>query len=300
MASAPDDSRERALAHFDSEEFSEALSVALEGLRSTPDDVELLLLAGRAGVEVDSPDAVEHLQRATEVAPADARAWHHLGEALAAEGRTAEAGSAFRRAVELDPDDQVALSHLGHTSLAAGRDEEGVGYLERAAASSIHGPSTAVISLVDMYRSFGQYADALKQAQRLVEAVPEDLLGWLDVAELSLTLDQLDESRAAFERLRELDDVPGHEAYALHGMIRVEIAAERWEPARELHAQAAAIEPRGLSTDVASFLDAQVGEASDEPAPTRQEVEDALAASLRDYRLMLSEDRQLNAGDIVG
>ncbi|MGA2925839.1 MAG: tetratricopeptide repeat protein [Solirubrobacteraceae bacterium] len=301
MAAAISDARARAQAHFDADEFDPALSVALDGLSSAGDDVELLLLAGRAGVEVDSPDAVGHLQRATELAPGDARTWHHLGEALAADGRTEEAHSAFRQAVELDPDDQVALSHLGHTALVAGRDEEGVEYLVRA-ASTVHGASTASISLVDMYRSFGQYADALAQAQRLADAVPDDALAWLDVAELNLSLHKLDDARNAFGRLREIDDVPGHEAYPLHGLLQVEIEAEQWDRARALAAQAAAIDPHGLSTEVAAFLQAQAGEepAEGQSPPARHEVEAALVASLRDYRAMLSDDRRLNSGEIIG
>ena len=107
----------------------------------------------------------------------------------------AEAEGAFRRAVELDPDDQLALTHLGHTALAAGRREEGVGFLAQA-ADLAHAASSASISLVDMYRSFGQYDDALVQARRIAESAPEDRLAWLDVAELSLQTGQLDDARS--------------------------------------------------------------------------------------------------------
>lgn len=299
MASTVDDARERARGLFEAGRFSESLVAARDGLSGAPDDVELLVLAGRAGVEVEAEDAVDHLRRATELAADDAAGWHHLGEALAAEGSTSEADAAFRRAVELDPDDQVALTHLGHTSLAAGREEEAVGYLARA-ADSIHGGSTAAISLIEMYRSFGQYEEALAQARLLADSAPDDLMAWLDVAELSLAVGQLDEARDAFERLRELDDVPGHEAYPLHGMIQVEIRREQWDQAQELAAQAAAIDPHGLSTDVATFVREQSGAPSEEPAPTREEVDAALAGSLADYRRMHADDRRLGAGDLLG
>jgi Flp pilus assembly protein TadD len=288
----------RAHTHFQAGEFSQSLQAALEGLSTAPDNVELLVLAGRAGVEVDADGAVERLRRATELAPDDAEAWHHLGEALAAEGLTADADVAFRRTVELDPEDRVALSHLGHTSLAAGRNQEGIGYLVRA-ADSIHGASTAAISLVDMYRSSGQYEDALAQARRLVEAVPDDVLAWLDVAELSLEVDDLDEAQSAFQTLRELDDVPGREAYPLHGMIQVEIRREQWERARELAAQAAALQPHGVSSDVDAFLHEQVTGSSDEPAPTREEVQASLAVSLADYRRMHADDRRISAESLL-
>jgi Flp pilus assembly protein TadD len=298
MESTGDDVRARARALFDAAEYDDSLQAALDGLSATPDDVELLVLAGRAEVELDAPDAVAHLRRATELAPDNANAWHHLGEALATDGRTDEADAAFRRTVELAPGDQVALSHLGHTALASGRSAEGVGYLARA-ADIAHGASTAAISLVDMYRSFGRNAEALTQARRIADNAPDDVLTRLDVAELSLTVGELDDAYSAFERLRELDDVPGHEAYPLHGMIRVEIQREQWPLAAELANQLAAIEPHGLSTELSAFLHAQAGEPTETPAPTRAEIEAALAASLVEYRRMLGDDRRISAGDRV-
>jgi Flp pilus assembly protein TadD len=294
-----DDARERARALFDSAEFAESLETARRGLNDDPDDVQLLILAGRAGTEVDAADAVEFLQRATELAPDDAGAWCHLGEALAAEGSMPQADAAFRRTLELDPDDQTALIHLGHTSLAAGRKDEGVGYLARAAEIA-HAASTASISLVDMYRAGGDYENALTQARRIVDAMPDDIVAWLDVAELSLSVGQLDEARSAFERLRELDDVPGHEVYPLHGMLQVEITRGDWNRAKELAEQAAAIDPHGLSTDVGAFLDERISGPGEESAATQAEVESALASSLAQYRRMHADDRLLTRGDSFG
>lgn len=299
MATSTEDARRRARYSFDAADFEECLRIANEALSSSPDDVELLVLAGRAGVELDSEDAASRLQRATELDPGNANAWHHLGEALVTDGRTQEAEVAFRRAVELDPNDQVALSNLGHTALAAGNQEEGMGFLARASEIA-HAASTAAISLVDMYRSFGQYENALAQAQKLVEGAPDDVLSWLDVAELSLQVGQFDEARAAFERIRDLDDVPGNEAYPVHGMIQIEIRCSEWGRAKELAAQAAAIDPQGVSTELLAFLEAQSGGASDPegPAPpTAAEVNAALTDSLASYRRMLEDNRRLVAGE---
>ncbi len=302
MAPSLEEARSQARVMFDAADYERSLKIAREGLTAAPDDVELLVLAGRAGVELDAEDAVEHLRRATEVSPDDAGAWHHYGEALAADGRMAEADAAFRRAVELDPHDQLALTHLGHTALATGRSEEGVGYLARAAdiAHAGAGASTASISLVEMYRSFGQYEEALTHARQLAEAVPDDPLAGLDVAELALAAGRFDEARAAFERLRELDDVPGHEVYPVLGLIQVEIAAGDYERAQAFCGQAAAIDPYGLGADVASFVREQRGEQTDEPAPTGAEVERALSSSLADYRRMLADDRPLGMEEGVG
>ena len=287
-----------ASARLEAGEYREAREMALAGLATAPEDVELLVLAGRAGVELDAEDATEQLRRATELAPEHADAWHHLGEALATEGRMDEANDAFRRAVELNPADQVALSHLGHTSAATGREEEAVGYLSQA-AQSMRGASTAAISLVDMYRTLGHYEEALTQAQRIAEAEPEDLVAALDVAELSLEVGQLDEAVAAFQRLRELDDVPGHEIYPLHGMIKAEIKREGWQRALQLAHDAPVSDSEGRALNIIAFLQAHAGEPA-EQAPTREEVDAALSASLFEYRRMHADDRRLASEDLLG
>src|SRR5271168_214208 len=276
------DTAQRADAHLQAGEYRESLEAALAGLAGAPDDVELLLLAGRAGVELDAEDATGQLTRATELAPDNADAWHYLGEALATEGRMEEAGDAFRRAVELNPADQVALSHLGHTSAATGREQEAVSILSQA-AQSMRGASTAAISLVDMYRTLGQYDEALAQARLIAQAEPDELMAALDVAELSLEVGQLDEALAAFQHLRELDDVPGHEIYPLHGMIKAEMQREGWQQALELARDAASGDAQGRTAGVLVFLRAQAGEPPEDeeqedgeeppPPPTREEVD---------------------------
>jgi Flp pilus assembly protein TadD len=292
MSSQASDTPGQARALFDAGEYAASLRAAQGGLGQTPDDVELLVLAGRAGIEVDAPETLRFLERATHLAPQDASAWHYLGEALATDGQTEAAETAFRRAVELDPDDEIALSNLGHTTLASGRQEEAVEYLARAADISGAGASTAAISLVDMYRSFGEYEKALVQAQKLAAAVSTDPLAWLDVAELSLQVGRLDDAADAFEKLRDLDDVPGHEVYPLHGLIAVEIRRSRWERATTLAAQAAAIESQGLSAELAAFLDVPNAVARAE-GPATVDIGAALQASLATYRTILADNRRL-------
>lgn len=296
-----DDLSETARERFAAGDYEAGHEAAVRALASAPDDVELLLIAGRAGIEIDAHDAVPSLRRATELAPGDARTWSALGEALLTEGDTAAGDAAFRRAVEIDPEDRVALTHLGHTSSALGRGEEGVGYLSRAADGRA-GASTASISLIDMYRSFGQLNDALAHATRLSEAAPDDIVARLDVAELSLETGRLDDARTAFEALRDLDDVPGHEAHPLHGLIRLAITQERWEHALELVAQARTIDAHGLTADVEAFLRHQTGaaDAAAPPPPSREAVQAALDTSLAEYRRMHADDRRANAGQILG
>jgi Flp pilus assembly protein TadD len=288
---------EEARAHYDAGRFPQAREAAIAALESQPDDVELLRVAGRAGVETGADDAVDQLRRVSELRSDDAVSWRDLGDALATEGRSEEAQEAFRRAVDLDPGDEVSLTALGHTSYAAGDEAGAVSYLEQAAEHA-SGMSTATLNLVDMYRTLGQPEAALATAVKVAEAAPDDALAALDVAELSLELGQLDEASRAFERVRAIDDVADHEVYALHGMIAVEVAREQWGPALELAREAGALD-RGRTAGVLSFLEAQASGPGEEPPPSLEEVDAALRASLVEHRRAHLEDRRLQAEDLL-
>jgi Flp pilus assembly protein TadD len=303
---------DRARAHFDAGELRECRQVALEALAGRPDDVELLRLAGRAGVDVGSSDAVEHLRRVTELRPDEAESWRDLGDALATEGRGEDASGAFRKAVELDPDDETSLTALAHSAYAAGRGDDAVELLERAAERGREG-STAVISLVDVYRALGKHDDALAAAARVAEAAPDDVLAQLDVAELSLSAGELDRASEAFERIRAGAELPDDELYALHGLIAVELERGNAERALELAREAKAIDGLGRTTGVLAHLEAEAGTApSDLPAdasatfvaalqtpPSRGEATVALEQSLRELRGLHAGDLRLSAEDIL-
>jgi tetratricopeptide (TPR) repeat protein len=287
VSSSPlEEARER----FAAGSYAESRQAALAGLEERPDDADLLRAAGRAGVECGADDAVEQLRRVAELKPGEADSWRDLGDALAAEGRTEEAADAFRKVLELEPGDEAALTAVGHAAYASGSEGDAVTYLEQAAGRS-GGASSAMINLVDMYREMGQLDEALAAAERFAEAAPDDAAAVLDVAELSLETGRLDGAAGAFERLRELDDLPGHEIYALHGLIQVELAREAAERALELAREASAIDPHGRTAGVLAHLEARVsGEEPEEPPPGPEEVREALAASLAEHHRMHAED----------
>ena len=78
------------------------------------------------------------------------------------------------------------------------------------------------------------------------------------------------------------------------------IQGGEWGRAVELTEQAAAIDPHGLAADVVAFVREQSGEATEQPPPTRTEVEQALTSSLAEYRRMLADDRHLAGEEIRG
>ena len=305
---------DQARSHFDAGEFLKARAAAVEGLQASPDDVELLRIAGRAGVEAGSPEAVDELRTVAERQPEAAQAWRDLADALAAEGRSDEASEAFRKVLELEPEDEVALTALGHTAFQAGERDEAVTMLEQV-AGRVSGTSTAAISLVDMYRALGQQEEALAAARRVAEADPDSPLYALDVAELSLESGRHDEAADAFARLREIVDLPEDEVAALHGAIKAELARDSAERALELARQAGAIDTVGRTAGVLAHLEAELGveqtpgdavargatmvfiEAQEAP-PSRAEVESLLDATLADLRRgLLGEESRVRAGE---
>jgi tetratricopeptide (TPR) repeat protein len=294
---------EEARSHFETGAFGKAREAAIGGLEGAPDDVELLRLAGRAGVEVGSDDAVDRLRRISELQPESAEAWRDLADALAAEGRTEDASEAFRKVLEIEPEDEVALTALGHTAFQAGKGDDAVSMLEQVAGRAA-GASTAAISLVDMYRTLGQPAEALAAARRVAEADPENALALLDVAELAVETGDLDEAADAFARLRDVLELPDGQVAALQGAIKVELARGQPEQALELARQASAIDSVGRTAGVLAHLEAELGadETPDEAIargattvfilaqevpPSAAEVDALLDATLADLRRAL-------------
>lgn len=297
---------EQARSHFEAGEFARARDLAANGLASSPDDVELLRVAGLAGVETGADDAVDQLRRVADQQPDSADSWRNLADALAAEGRTQEAEDAFRRVLDIDPEDEVALTAVGHTAFQAGNRDEAVSMLEQV-AGRVTGASTAAISLVEMYRTLGRPEEALVAARKVAEADQENELAALDVAELALEIDKFDEAAEAFAWLRQIVDLPEHEVAALQGMIKVELARGDAERALQLARDAGAIDTVGRTTGVLAHLEADAGgDAAHETVvargqsaafvlaleapPSREEVVSLLDATLGDLRRSLGGD----------
>ncbi len=106
------------------------------------------------------------------------------------EGDAEAAGEAFRKVLELEPRRRVRAHRVWATwPTQRGDTEEGASLLSRAAEEGGR-TSSAVISLVDMYRSLGRPEEALAAARQVADAAPDDVVAALDVAELALEVGQ--------------------------------------------------------------------------------------------------------------
>ena len=285
MIDAPAD---QAQALYEAGDFQQCRETALRGLAEHADDPSLLRLAGKASYQLGLDDAPEYLRQVTGLDPSDADAWRDLGDALVDQGRVDEAADAFRQLIQLRPDDAGVLVDLGLTAYATGNVDEAASYLEQALERD-PGGVVARRALIDVYRVAGRPEDALKAAEHLLQLEPDDVLATLDAAELNLALDRPESAVLEFARLGAIDDDPEHEIYAYHGLIQAEIQRERWRRALDLAIEATRVDRYGRTTDLLAFVVAEVFGQADRPAPSRAEIDEALASSQAEHRRLHTE-----------
>jgi tetratricopeptide (TPR) repeat protein len=283
MAKTTTPSYEQAQELYANGDFEGSRELALALLQASPQDPNLLRLAGKAGVELGRDDALGQLEQAAAADAENPEAWRDLADGLLSEGRLDEAAKAIRHAVELRPDDVASLVDLAHVVHASGQMAEAIQHLEHALELDFNNLA-ALRGLVGMYREAGRPEDAVTAGRKVISYRPGDIETAIDVAELTLELNRLEEAVEAFRWLRDVDDEPDHEVYAVHGMIEAEMRRERWRAALDLAVDATRVDRLGRTTDILAYVVTQVFGAADRPAPSRRDVDDALAASRDEHR----------------
>jgi tetratricopeptide (TPR) repeat protein len=274
---------------YESGDYERAREVAAGALDSTPEDVELLRLAGRATLELEPEAAVAYFERAAHVEPENAELWDELGDVLLQLDRAPAATSAFQQVIRLRPDDAASHVDLAHAAFRAGDGGEAVASLERAVERD-PANAAALRALVDVHRRSDRAEDALGAATTLAEQEPEDVLALIDVAELSLELGRVDDAVAAYSRLRDVDDDPEHAVYPYYGMIQAELRRGGWRRALDLAIDATRVDRLGRTTDVLAFAVAKVFGHADRPAPSRDAVDAALAEAQAEHRRLHAQE----------
>jgi tetratricopeptide (TPR) repeat protein len=287
MAKTTTPSYEQAQELYTNGDFEGSRELAIALLQASPQDPNLLRLAGKAGVELGRDDALGQLELAAAADAENPDAWRDLADGLLSEGRLDEAAKAIRQAVELRPDDVASLVDLAHVVHASGQTAEAIQHLEHALELDFNNLA-ALRGLVGMYREAGRPEDAVTAGRKVISYRPGDIETAIDVAELTLELNRLEEAVEAFRWLRDVDDEPDHEVYAVHGMIEAEMRRERWRAALDLAVDATRVDRLGRTTDILAYVVTQVFGAADRPAPSRRDVDDALAASRAEHRQLHS------------
>lgn len=273
---------------YEDGDLEQAHERARRGLADDPANARLLRVAGRSALELDRQDATGHLRRLTEVLPDDGEAWRDLGLALVGDGLLPDAAHALRRALSCDPGDSASLVSLAHVTYALGDVTTATELLAQAAEQAPDNVD-ALRNLVEMYRTAGKSRAALERAEQLVQQRPDDVLGLIDVAALHLEMGDHDEALAAFGRLREVDDEPGHPVYAHHGMIEVEIHRRRWRRGLDLAIAATEVDRHQTTTDLLAYISVQLFGPSGRSAPTWEQLSAQLTAERAEHRRQHAE-----------
>lgn len=104
-------------------------------------------------------EAIEHLKRANEIAPQNARVWHILGIANFRKGVDKDAIAAFQQTISLEPDNAEAYLYMGIIESAAGNTSQSVAHFDNALRIS-----------PDMARAHFNKAWALANAGKITQA----------------------------------------------------------------------------------------------------------------------------------
>jgi len=111
-----------------------AINLAVEALRrGVRHPLVWTLVAEGLEAQGRLPEALKLLQRATALAPDDARAWFGLGRVLFSLGRREEAGAVLDRGLTLSPDDYRGRIDAGTLRLRLGELEAASEHFQRAA-----------------------------------------------------------------------------------------------------------------------------------------------------------------------
>jgi tetratricopeptide (TPR) repeat protein len=217
---------------YDSGDTERALSLAIASLDDgAGDDPTLLRLAAQCALDLGRPGAAGFL----------------------------------RRVVAADPGAAGAAVDLAHVRVMEGSADEALGVLEQAAAAS-PGDRAVVRALVDVNRAAGRAAEARRWASALAD--DGGVAALLDVAELSMAVEDFEGAATAFLRMRAADRDEGHERYACHGAVEALARAGEWRRALDLAVDATRLDRHQLTTDLLAYVVAQLFGPNDErPAP---------------------------------
>ncbi|MGV7206790.1 tetratricopeptide repeat protein [Oxalobacteraceae bacterium A2-2] len=184
-------------------------------------------------------DSLASYLRAIELAPRHAPAHCNLGSALDALGRRAEAQESYRRAIAADPAHLAAHFNLGNSLREAGRYDEAIASY-RAALALAPGDPQLLTYLADTLRAQHRYDEALQLYRQVLDLLPELGEAWANLGTTLQSAGDLDGAVDAQLRALELD--PG--LNALHANLALALhALGRNDEAEQQHRLALALTP---------------------------------------------------------
>ena len=144
--------------------------------------------------------------RAAELDNSDPWAYLALGYVNYTMRRTDEAVEEFQRAIDLNPNFAAAYGYLGVALALGGRSDQAIPQLEQAIRMSPHDPQNAAFNMAIACAHYlaGRYNEAISFGRKALQ----ERQGWTGAHRIYIAslaqAGQIDEARAALQRLREL------------------------------------------------------------------------------------------------
>jgi len=178
----------------------EALALAPE----LPDALNFLSVAlGRQGRPADG---LTYSRRALAARPDDPGYLVNLGNRLKEQALLGEAIAAYQRAVELDPQHTLALKSLARALADAGQWTQAAEVARKVVERLDDQDPEALAGFAEILVNGGDPEGSLAVYRRALAVDPERLEWRLQEARLAITLERMDEARAAAEQVLELAD----------------------------------------------------------------------------------------------
>lgn len=158
--------------HFQQGDDASAEKICREILEELPAHLGATHLLGViCGKSGRLPEAIQMLQRASQLEPSSAEIMAHLSFALSQAGAHARALTGFQRVRELNPTSVDAVGMIGSLSLQLGRYSEAAEALVEAADLRPRSPDLQMLKGHALYR-IGAFADAESSLRRALELKP--------------------------------------------------------------------------------------------------------------------------------
>ncbi|MGJ4943596.1 tetratricopeptide repeat protein [Bradyrhizobium sp. HKCCYLS1011] len=178
----------------------EAEAVCRQILKAQPDAPEAEHLLGVIAHQNGKlAEAIQHVERATKLAPQIALFHANLGEMLRLAGRPKLAVDEARRALAIEPDMPAALSNLG-VALYELKDYEGAARAQRKAIAAAPNFAAAHGNLGNALHAVRKFDEAIAAYRRALELSPDFADGWANYGTTLHHSGSFDEGIAALRR----------------------------------------------------------------------------------------------------
>ena len=174
-------------------------------LEASPDNVELLTLAGALARQKGEPErALPRFSRAVALNPTLPELHNNLGVTLQDLGRHQEAVTCYQRALTLRPAYCEASCNLANTLRSLGRNHDALGHYQSALAANPQ-YAEAHYNLGNALRAEGEWQQAVECYEQLLHLVPNHLSGWLNLGGSLIALNRFEDAIQAERRALDLD-----------------------------------------------------------------------------------------------